>query len=303
MRIDDIFTNKEIIEQLYDIARIINPINKEIIDIQYFRNYGKKIPEKISQNYCYEFWGDEGACENCCSTRAYNQKQVYMKTEFNGKDVYMVTSLPYDDDGEIFILEVISEITDKDLLNEIQGKDYFQIKNILKKKNQEIVQDELTKAYNRKFINERLPFEMVDKNKFGTEMLLAMADIDFFKKVNDTYGHDMGDFVLVEFVKLINGNIRQNIDWISRYGGEEFLIFMKNISKDQAYQKLDSIRKKIENHVFEFNGQSLSITCSFGLSQLKAGEVMESWIKRADENMYFSKNNGRNQISVDKETK
>lgn len=300
MKVRQLIGENQIFKKLYDVVRIVNPMTKEVIDEVYFKHIEIETKDIGPAKYCYQFWGDEGVCENCSSQRAFNEKEVFMKTEFNGKDVYMVTSLPVEDEGRPYIFEAIVEITDKELLNELQGRDYFEIKRILKNRNHEIVLDSLTKAYNRRFIDERLPFEVIEAQRMGESMIIAMADIDYFKKINDTFGHDAGDQVLKEFIEVIQKNIRLNSDWVARYGGEEFVIFMKTINEEKAFEKIEGIRKSIENHVFQCEGENISVTCSFGLSVIEENDTAESWLKRADQNLYKSKNNGRNRVTVDR---
>jgi diguanylate cyclase (GGDEF)-like protein len=302
MKVSDLIKENAIIPQLYDLVRIINPVTKEILDTQLYGDFEERSLQLSEMKYCYEFWGDEGVCENCCSVRAVHEREIQMKTEFDGKDVFMVTSLPMAVDGNNHVFEAVVRITDKDILDEIRGKDYFEIKKILKRKNLEMVKDELTGTYNRKFINERLPFEIINAKNSGMPLAIAMADIDHFKNVNDTYGHDAGDEVLRQFSEILRSSIRENIDWIARYGGDEFIIFMKSIDEQQAVEKLEDIRKKVQTHVTEVNGHRIEITASFGLSMLNAGDSQEEWIKRADLNLYFSKENGRNMVSVNKES-
>lgn len=299
MEVRQLIGDDHLFEKLYDLLRMVDPISKEVLDSAVF-NGDATLRERVgAQKYCYQFWGDEAVCENCCSTRASRDKQVYMKTEYDGEEVYMVTSLPMEVDGRDLILEAVVGISDKELLNELTGKDYFEIKKILKARNLEMVKDPLTQAYNRRFIDERLPYEMFEATKNGTPMVLAMADIDHFKKVNDTYGHDAGDAVLKDFVALLNEQVREHGDWVARYGGEEFVVFLKGISQEKAYEKLDEIRRRIEAFDFVYEGKTIPVTCSFGMSAFKSEETAQEWLKRSDGMLYRSKASGRNQVTGD----
>lgn len=126
---------------------------------------------------------------------------------------------------------------------------------------------------------------------------VLMLDIDWFKNINDTYGHDVGDYVLRELANLLQSSVR-DYDSVFRAGGEEFVILFNRISEEKALEKSEKIRKTIEEHPFGFNGLMLSVTISGGLyypSAIKADSV-NSIIKMADIALYDAKNSGRNQI-------
>ena len=145
--------------------------------------------------------------------------------------------------------------------------------------------DGLTKTFNRAYLERNLEklFRTFPKKS------IAMIDIDFFKKINDKYGHQLGDEVLKYFVNLIKNNIRKN-DILIRYGGEEFLIFMPNTSKNEAYivlNKLKNILKNDENKILNF-------TFSGGIAD--EGETLSEMIKLADDRLYQAKKEGRDKV-------
>ena len=126
-----------------------------------------------------------------------------------------------------------------------------------------------------------------------------MIDIDFFKKVNDKYGHFVGDEVLKMLTKNINDNIR-NSDILARMGGEEFVVLLNETNEEEALEIAQKIRKIIENSNLEYNDINVQVTISIGLSMLnheKDNEIDEILI-RADEALYISKNSGRNKVSI-----
>ena len=148
------------------------------------------------------------------------------------------------------------------------------------------LKDHLTDTFNRRFFFEEI------KNLPNTTHSLVMTDMDYFKKINDTYGHDMGDFVLKEFTRLIKENIRKE-DEIFRWGGEEFIILFKNMNAKQAQQKIEYIKNLIENH--NFNG--IRITASFGIKEINGKPTQED-LKTLDNALYLSKEKGRNKITI-----
>jgi len=146
--------------------------------------------------------------------------------------------------------------------------------------------DALTKVYNRYGFNKHL--NELSNKKFS----LIFCDIDHFKKINDTYGHDAGDMVLKKVASILKKNLRKN-DIIGRWGGEEFLILLPETELENAKKVAEKLRKTIEKENFNIPQQ---VTCSFGISEHQENEDIESTIKRADELLYKAKNGGRNKV-------
>ena len=146
--------------------------------------------------------------------------------------------------------------------------------------------DALTKIYNRGAL-EREINKILNKT-YGS---LLFFDLDKFKNINDTYGHEMGDKVLMKFSNLIKNNIRKN-DIFGRWGGEEFILVLPEADFKDGIKKAEDLRKLVEN--FNFNG--IKLTVSVGVTEFKKGESIEDVVKRADKALYKAKNLGRNQV-------
>ena len=158
--------------------------------------------------------------------------------------------------------------------------------------------DQLTGVYNRRFIDLTL-YEGVEKHRnLGQSFHIALLDIDFFKKFNDTYGHQFGDKVLQE----VSGYIKENLgvhSWVARYGGEEFLIFIANSDIKRVYTKVDAIRQGISELDLEYEGENAKVTASFGIAGYpKMGLTQEDLIGNADKALYESKATGRNKVTI-----
>ena len=143
--------------------------------------------------------------------------------------------------------------------------------------------------------------EAIDK-AYQTEENIAvlMFDIDFFKKFNDTYGHECGDFVLISVANLIKTSLRET-DIASRYGGEEFTVLLRKGKKNEAMKVAERIRKKIEGYDFVYNDQHLHVTVSGGVAvfdkETNPVDLPNVFVNQADTGLYMSKNNGRNQVT------
>jgi len=154
--------------------------------------------------------------------------------------------------------------------------------------------DALTGIYNRLKFNDMAEAEIQRTIRHGTPLSLIMMDIDYFKKINDTYGHLCGDCVLREITMLVNRTIRQ-YDLFARWGGEEFMILSPNNDIENARQLAERLRTEIED--FDFSSAH-SVTCSFGVAEFKEGDNIDSFTKRTDDALYKAKAKGRNRVEL-----
>ncbi len=152
--------------------------------------------------------------------------------------------------------------------------------------------DTLTKAFNRTKFNELIVMELERAMRFHHALSLLMFDLDHFKDVNDTYGHSVGDDVLKMTSDIVRRHMRRTNHFI-RWGGEEFIVIAIEADLDNSVRLADRIRREIEGHTFDTVG---TVTLSFGVTQLKPGDTVESFIKRVDDALYKAKENGRNRV-------
>lgn len=158
-----------------------------------------------------------------------------------------------------------------------------------------IVTDELTQLYNRKYMNTQLEFLIEQFEKRGEEFSIAIADIDFFKRINDTYGHIVGDEVLKGFSNLIMSAKREE-DILFRFGGEEFVLVMPNTTKNTAFSIMERLRKIVGKQPFKGNDQSFYISFSSGIAEIDhQNKHPKALIEQADQALYKAKSSGRNQ--------
>jgi two-component system cell cycle response regulator len=161
------------------------------------------------------------------------------------------------------------------------------------------LRDGLTKAFNKKYFTDRLESELTFALRHESPLVLVMFDIDHFKKVNDTHGHQAGDLVLSEISTLLTGALRAE-DVFARYGGEEFAIICRGTDLTQASIVGERMRKAVEKHRFTFEGTHIPVTISVGIAGLPDPAVKDATdlVSRADKALYQSKHGGRNRVTI-----
>ena len=164
--------------------------------------------------------------------------------------------------------------------------------------------DGLTQLYVRRYFEVRLVEELHRSRRYNNVVSLAMLDIDHFKNVNDTYGHQVGDFVLKEVARIVKSEIRV-IDLPARYGGEEFVIILPETGVDGSFTFAERLRKHIEDTVFKTGENDLTVNVSLGCATFPSDQAgdMEELIKQADTALYHAKENGRNKVSLYRDIK
>ncbi len=200
---------------------------------------------------------------------------------------------------------IIGIVTQQDLISRTYLKwsqlvnehfhQFEELTQILEKKNQHLsmlaTKDNLTSINNRHMFTELFAKECATAKRYGSEVSLLMLDLDFFKKVNDTHGHNIGDFVLKTFTSIV-ANIIRDADTFARWGGEEFVVLMRHTLCEQAFGVAEKIRLAVEAHDF---GQAGRITCSIGITTVLSDDALADAIERADKALYAAKDQGRNQ--------
>jgi len=156
-----------------------------------------------------------------------------------------------------------------------------------------VIHDKLTGAYNREFFEGKIGTIAAQSQGNGRFLGIIFLDIDHFKAVNDTYGHNVGDSLLQELVQRVTESIRST-DYLVRWGGEEFIVLLSVKSLSEVEATAEHLRSMIEHHSFE---GVKNITSSFGLTLVLNDEPIESAVERADKALYISKESGRNKVT------
>jgi len=249
-------------------------------DLEDFKIHHKCICEFFSENEKFFHLGKVKDNENwidVIQSLPHSQRIVSMLSEDFKIHAFSVSISKFDDN---FIIMSFTDISETML-------EYIQLQ-------EKIILDTLTSAFNREYFEQNYEKLLSKYHTKSTLLALAMIDIDYFKKVNDTYGHDIGDNVLVHFVNTIQKYSRED-DILIRWGGEEFILVLKVSSEKSLVKALEHIRRVIEIENFPTIGKK---TCSIGGTIYINNEDINKTIKRADEGVYDAKSNGRNQVVI-----
>lgn len=257
---------------------------------------GKKIEQVLSEwqdivHYCYEADDLTNKIIERPSIPQYIEVRVtYLRNrrqEVTGK-LIVLRDITENHQNQLQLKQANQELTVQ--LNKIQ-----KLRDQLK---EQAIRDGLTGLFNRRYFEETLPAELVKAKRAGTSLSIVLMDIDYFKKVNDTYGHLAGDLALQIFAELMKKHIRKS-DIACRYGGEEFIIAMPNMPITEAYQRAENIRLALKEITIEFDGIEFSITTSMGIDAFPDFPgTQRELLQRIDQALYVAKANGRDRIEV-----
>ncbi|WP_024791037.1 diguanylate cyclase [Lebetimonas sp. JS085] len=228
----------------------------------------------------------------------------YVIKELNKTDIYVKLLKNQEFDKLPKTFEVKNEINAHQKAIIDAAKEIKAFINILRSKNEEYYNkayiDVLTGAFNRRFLEEKEHELFLKYKTLKKQVSVLMFDIDDFKKVNDTYGHDVGDMVLSEIGEIVRGILRKD-DIFIRYGGEEFVIILEDVKLKEAIKIAEKLRKAIEEEKIKINDEKeISVSVSIGISELnyETDNNLFDTIKRADEKLYIAKRNGKNRWEV-----
>ena len=270
--------------KFFDVVRLVDPISMTVYS---FEN-GELVAQ---QGGCHRVWGKEDRCENCISAKCFMDERRYSKFEFVDQDIYHVVAQCVEIDGKRYVLEVVTESNDDVLLSAFGTNDFV---DRITAFNRKVYADELTGLSNRRCMNDRFAILADSAQREGASLAVVMADIDDFKLINDTHGHLAGDEALQVAAKTLLGCFKPSKDDIvARYGGDEFFVALKGVSREDLRQRTEDVLARI-------SGCEPGITLSVGVYFQQEVRLADPKpiIRRADEAMYTAKATGKNNCVV-----
>jgi diguanylate cyclase (GGDEF)-like protein len=233
-----------------------------------------------------------------------------IKRAINGANLYRFLEKPFNNDDIVLTARTAARAYWQDRELEQHNRELRRINESLERqveartrelvaKNQELerlsITDPLTGLYNRLKLDQLLALEFARSQRYATSFATVILDIDKFKSVNDTYGHQTGDQVLVELAGILTNQTR-DVDYVGRWGGEEFLVIASNTEIEGACELAEKLRQKVASHQFPRVGEK---TASFGIAVYDPGESIADLMGRADRALYRAKESGRNRVECD----
>jgi diguanylate cyclase (GGDEF)-like protein len=157
--------------------------------------------------------------------------------------------------------------------------------------------DGLTGLLNKRAMQEGAVQRIEAATRFGRKLSVLITDIDFFKRVNDTYGHDIGDIVIRGLGDILTRQ-KRGTDIVARFGGEEFVVLLPGVAVDEAQVTLTRLQRTLSASLFMHDGREVFVTFSAGVTRFRPGEALESALERADEALYEAKRTGKNRTCI-----
>jgi diguanylate cyclase (GGDEF)-like protein len=289
--IEKIVKSIEPFQKMYNVIRLVDPKVNKVLYLK-----GNEPVEMESK--CFEFWNKNEHCQNCVSIRAHLEKDTFVKIEYIKDNIYMITALPVNIGGREVVVELLKNVTSSIIIEDENFRSTPEVYTMIEAINAFALKDNLTNAYNRRYINETLTLDLISATLTEKPLCLIMADIDRFKEINDKYGHVAGDNVIKSFADILIDSISGHEGWVGRFGGEEFLCCLTNSTLEDAVQIAEKIRKRVEETTFYAGENKMSITASFGVycAKPKVDTQASNLLDLVDKNLYNAKVKGRNRV-------
>lgn len=225
-QLDQIMEDQDVLHQIFDSFRIVDTRDQRVC------NFSGDAPVPTAV-HCYACWSRKQPCLNCISKKAALSRATVTKLKFLDGEVYLVIACPLQEEQGGLVLELIKNVTTSLYVKAEQQRSFRQLHEMVEQFNEFAVRDQFTGLYNKSYVNTALPAAVTRAKANGTPLAVAMLDLDRFKQVNDTYGHQAGDDVLVHLSKIlkeIKADLTEAHFWAARYGGDEILLVFENIS-------------------------------------------------------------------------
>ena len=278
----------ETIQAENDAVRIVDPVRQAVVSVE---------GEEAGGPACCGLWGREERCENCTSLRALRTEGLSYKMEVCNHRTYWVFSRFIRVEGMPYVIEIVNDVTDK-----LLGTDeYGETGRLIEHHNHARVSDPLTGAYNRRFLEEHIVPSLQECQRAGIPVNLAIMDMDNFKRVNDTYGHQAGDAVLRDVAgfwrQQFNSRAKRRERMLVRFGGDEMLIITCGMELEDFRMKIQRGYSQMRKVCYYRNAEQIPFSISFGVAsstEMSGDWCWEDLMTQADSRMYARKKKREN---------
>jgi diguanylate cyclase (GGDEF)-like protein len=281
--LNEIKDKLDFFHKMYDAVRLIDPLHKKVLECQ-------DSDVMITKEVCYHYWGDKKICDNCISIRSYQEDKSLVKMEKSQDAVFLVTAIPITTKESPAVLELLKNVTDTMFVGSGDYNKSEMLSQYVEEISNAIVKDPLTLLFNRRFVEERLPADIVESTLTNKPLSLCFLDLDNFKVINDTYGHGAGDKAIRTVSEIIISNIDCNKSWAARYGGDEFLVCLNGTSEEDAKLIMKKIQKEVGNLPIYSEKDSIKLSLTYGIKTMEDTPLTAAeLIREADKIMYLAK--------------
>jgi two-component system cell cycle response regulator len=241
----------------YDKLRVIDPLTKRVLFLSEEETFS-------CEGSCYDYWGKDQYCKNCIATRAFIENDTFVKLEYNDEFLVLVTATPLYIHEKIYIVELLKDISKTESISKSGAAFNNQLDDVVDKINENYIMDELTGAYNRRYIDERLMVDIHSSELRGIHTGMLLMKIDKFELINKKHGYKRGDMLLKDVYSILINSVRRSTDWIGRFDSESFLIVLTNTDYENTIRVGNKIKAKLDGTTFLDEGENIEITVDFG---------------------------------------
>lgn len=281
--LNEIKEKLDFFHKMFDAVRLIDPLHKKVLE---YRDSGM-ISTKV---ICYDYWGDNRICDNCISIRSYQEDRSLVKMEKFKESIILVTAIPITNVELPAVLELFKNVTDTMFVGDGDYTKNEMLTKYAREINNAIIKDPLTLLFNRRYIDERLPADIVEATLTGNPLSVCFVDLDNFKTINDSYGHEAGDQAIRSVGEVILNYIDGRKTWAARYGGDEFLICLGGMRADKAEQIMLKIQNDVGKIGISTDKENIRLSLTFGIRTMEDTPITAAeLIREADKEMYLAK--------------
>ena len=281
--------------KIFDVIRIVDPLHKEVL---FMKRKQELDALNIVKSTCYSFWASGHVCENCISMRALSEKDVFVKFEYVHSRLYLTTAYPLETPYSQYVVEVIKDVTQSELLEGPRNNPKEDIFSNIMHINRHIITDALTGLFNKRYLLEKLPYELVNNHIKGYDCAVLMLELDQFKDIAPLYGQGASDFVLKGLASVLSECVREDYDWIARLGEGGFVIYLKNIKMNDLNLVYEKIKSQVETYDFTYNATNIPVTISIGASHVCSDKTcdVDTLLSFSKELLHQAQNQGQNKF-------
>lgn len=282
-----------IFPEMYEILRLVNIKDHKAYTI----SENSSGTEELISSTCYDFWERGRECNNCIVQYVTNTGKPTMKIEIKGNITFIIQAYPIRWKKKTYILEMIRKMSDQELLFSKEEGHAKGLSTYLQEMDDKLYIDALTQVHNRRYIDDYLPKTIEKSRQENKYIALMITDIDGFKRINDSYGHLVGDCLLEKLAHKYKEAFNGENDWVARYGGDEFMLLYYDVTIESINDRMNAMKKEIVNEIFQCGENEIQITCSYGICiNMNCEWGFYDLIEIADKSLYEAKKLGKDKI-------